>query len=550
MALKSNHLAHTWQAFTQTRIFPYVSLLAWILPLLVFNSQQTSLMAHDEGLYANRARLMFESGDWMHPWADPHHKTPGPYWLIASFYTVLGVNEFSVRLPSLILGLGSLLCLYEIGKIILNPKVAGLATAIFSVEFLWLQYCRLGTPDVPMIFLLLVAIWALLKAELHPEHRYLYGLMAGFSFGIGFLVRSFVIFMFEIALLPYLLKEHRRHQHLRNSMLYVGFCIGLMPTLIWLGLTSAHYGQNSTLSLLNFLLGLGAENRHGNGLFFYVWNVALTGFPWFFLGLCGIGVLLRHPLPQYQFLIVGLPVTLFIELSLFSTRLPHYSLSLFPFMALLAAIALDWLVAGWDDSGPDGFKHNVARRLSRNLSYVWGGLGLLLVVSSVVVLIVSPSLVVANQDYRVYAYLTLALGLGWLMLPVAWIRRFRWGQRAVTARYWLAGWLIPAWGALAVAGNLGVISNYNPEFKTFVEQSAIAQILQNHAVNLIDVGRKTGVLINFYTPHPGSRFSSVPMLPSGSYTWIKTQQINQLTQRYHGLGGVKEYQLIQIDPEP
>ncbi len=546
MDFKSQSLSFHWRAFTQAPIFPYLCLLAWVLPLLLFNSQQTSLMAHDEGLYANRARLMFESGDWIHPWADPHHKTPGPYWLLASAYTLFGIHEFSVRLPNLLLGCGCLFCFYEIGKIIVNSRVAGLATAILSVEFLWLQYCRLGTPDVPMIFLLLVAIWALLRAELHPQHRHLYGLLAGLSFGLGFLMRSFVIFLPMIALLPYLIASRRRHAHWRNPMLYLGFLLGLIPTLIWLQLTSAYYGQNSAVSLLNFLLGLGSENRHGNGPLFYIWNVALTGFPWFFLGLLGIGVLLRHPLPRYQFLVLGLPIVLFLELSLFSTRLPHYSLSLFPFMALLAAIALDWLTTTWDVPQVNGLHPDARDRLRRDLSYGMGGLGLLLLVSSLAVLVLRPPLVFSHQDYSVYAYLTLVLGLSWLILPGVWVLRFRSGKSAITSSHWLAGWLLPAWLSLAVAGQVGLVSNYNPALKTFVEQPAIAQILQNHPVNFIDVGGKTGVLLNFYTPRQGQRYPTAPTLPSRSYAWIKTKQTSQLTQRYQVLGSIKDYQLIQI----
>ncbi|NJR74370.1 MAG: phospholipid carrier-dependent glycosyltransferase, partial [Scytonema sp. CRU_2_7] len=176
------------------RALPHIALLIWLLPLLLFSSGESSLMAHDEGLYAWRSRLMIETGDWIHPWKTPHHKTPGPYWLIASFYTLFGMSEASVRLPSMMTGVLSVLLVYEIGKILLGKKLAWLAAAILSVEFLWLQYCRLGTPDVPVIFLVLLAIWSLLKAELHPKYCFAWCTLAGLSFGLGFLIRSFYDF--------------------------------------------------------------------------------------------------------------------------------------------------------------------------------------------------------------------------------------------------------------------------------------------------------------------------------------------------------------------
>lgn len=126
MALTLTYLTQIWHNFSRSQIFPYITLLAWILPLLIFHSQQNSLMAHDEGLYATRARLMFESGNWIHPWSDPHHKTPGEYWIIAIYYSLFGISEFSVRFPNMIFGIDCMFLLYKIGQIILKKKVAKL----------------------------------------------------------------------------------------------------------------------------------------------------------------------------------------------------------------------------------------------------------------------------------------------------------------------------------------------------------------------------------------------------------------------------------------
>ena len=57
--------------------------LVFVLICIVFISllwsDSQSLIAHDEGLYARRAKLIYESGDWMSPFALPHHKTVGSY---------------------------------------------------------------------------------------------------------------------------------------------------------------------------------------------------------------------------------------------------------------------------------------------------------------------------------------------------------------------------------------------------------------------------------------------------------------------------------------
>lgn len=539
MSYKSQSLQSIWQQISLSAAFPYISLLIWAVPLLLFTSGQNSLMAHDEGLYARRARDIFDSGDWIAGWGTHHHKTPGPYWLIASFYQLLGVNEFSVRLPSLIFGIFCLLLVYEIGKIILDKNLAWLATAILSVEFLWLQYCRIGNPDVPMVFLVLLAIYSLIQAESNPKYRYICGFIAGLSLGLGFLIRSFVIVLPTIALLPYLIVEHRRHRHLSNPWLYVGIIIGFMPTLAWSWLNWQLDSNNTFTSLVGFVLQSGSEERDGNGILFYFWNVALKAFPWSFFGLLGLFLLCRRPLPRYHLILVVFPLIYFTEITIFSTRLSHYALCLYPFIALLAAVGLDWLgkifERGYTKSKSFWRKGNIPPILS----YGSGVLGILFLLAAIVALI-------WGGVYRNYAIIGLVVGLSWFIVPIVWISRHRLGLKSFTANYWIAGWLIPCWLALAFVGNFGLLSDYNPAFRTFLQQPAIASILKNHRINFVKVQDKNSVLIIFYTPIHGQQVDTITQLPPSSYAWVDKNSIPEIPQPHRLIGEVKNYQLIQL----
>ncbi|MDZ8051258.1 MAG: ArnT family glycosyltransferase [Aulosira sp. ZfuVER01] len=537
--------------------FPYVSLLIWLLPLLLCNSGQSSLIAHDEGYYAGRARQMFESGDWIAPWGNAHHKTPGPYWLIASFYRLFGVSEFSARLPSAIAGIFCLLTLYEIGKILLGQRIAWLAATILSVEFLWLQSCRLAAPDIPMILLVLLAILSFLKAEINPKQSSYWLFIAGLSFGLGFLMRSFMIFLPMMALLPYLIGEHRRHYHLANPMLYLGLAVGLIPTLAWVWLSWLRYGYESFDRLLGFVVELGSEDRNHNGVLYYFWNIPLKAFPWGFFSILGIAVALRHPIPRYQLILVGVPLVWFTELSIFSTRLSHYALGLYPFIAMFAALGLDWLGKIYQR----GFRHQTAfhqedkgnilvsfiretrENLPRNLSYAFGVLGIVVLLVSTIALTFSSNFFI-NQR----ATLGLILGLGWLMLPFMWIGHYYLGKKFLTDNWWIACWLLPCWLTLAMAGSLGLLSDYNPEFKAFFQKPAIAPLLQTHPVSFAQVEDKNSVLLNFYTPIPGPRVDAISQLPALSYAWISAPQNPQLSTSYRVIATLQEYQLIQVLP--
>lgn len=166
--LKSDQLAPSIQATVQKKQWHWLIIVLWMVPLLLvgfFNLDQQSLMAHDEGLYARRARVILDMGDWIHPWATPHHKTPGPYWLLATSMTMLGKHEVAVRLPSVLASFICGLLTYGIGRRLMSPTAALLGSLSLAVAPLWLQYSRLATPDIVFTSLVLLAVWLLLKTQ-------------------------------------------------------------------------------------------------------------------------------------------------------------------------------------------------------------------------------------------------------------------------------------------------------------------------------------------------------------------------------------------------
>ena len=522
---------------------PYCKLLLWLLPLLLFTSGETSLMAHDETLYALRARQMFETGDWVSPWGNPHHKTPGFYWLIAIFYQLFGVSDTTARIPTMIAGILSIFVIYQVGKILLSQELAFLGMMILSVEFLWIQYCRLSTPDLPTILLVFIGILSLLKSDIDIQNRYFYGFITGLSFSLGFLMRSLMIFLPMIALLPYLIIDHRRHRHLTNPMLYLGFLVGLIPSLIWLYFSWLRYGSDSIGALLGFVIELGSHEQHKNGIFFYVWNLALKSFPWLFFSLLGLVLVIRRSISKYPLILIGFPVVLFTELSIFSTRFSHYSLGIYPFIAFLAAVGLDWLGKIYQK----GFAYQLASNqmvyLPRNISYAWGILGIILVVAG------TGILVWGEVDIHKYAILLIYSGFGSLIVPLIWVGNFHYHCKFLTSHYWLCGLLISCWLSIATAGNLGLLGDFNPKFRIFYEQESINKILHQNPINFVKekgFNDKESLLIYFYTPHYGKTVEAISQLPVLSYAWIYQQNSVGLATHYRVIGSFKDYQLIQV----
>ncbi len=92
------------------------------------------LMDPSEPRYAEIARTMAASADWITPWFAPGipfwGKPPLSFWAQAASMQVLGVNAFSARLPSLLVTLATLWLLYVFARRCAGVTVARLATLI------------------------------------------------------------------------------------------------------------------------------------------------------------------------------------------------------------------------------------------------------------------------------------------------------------------------------------------------------------------------------------------------------------------------------------
>jgi len=115
----------------------------------------TSLWDIDEGLNAEAAREMLESGNWIVPSFNYKPRTAKPallYWLQSAAYRNLGVNEFAARLPSAVAALGVVLLTYGLGRRMFDATT-GLFAGIILASCI--QFCILAhaaTPDMLLLF--------------------------------------------------------------------------------------------------------------------------------------------------------------------------------------------------------------------------------------------------------------------------------------------------------------------------------------------------------------------------------------------------------------
>ncbi|OLP15632.1 hypothetical protein BST81_25090 [Leptolyngbya sp. 'hensonii'] len=528
---------------SQSNIQPYLLLLTWIGLLLLSGCWHQSLMAHDEGNYALEARFMVESGDWLARlfWGNPVY-THGIAlnWLIAVGYTLFGISDGVARLPSLIACLLSTFFLFEISRILLKDSLAMLASLILGVIFIWLEYARLATQDMLLVCLELTGLWALLQAERLPKGRIIWGFLAGSVIGLGFLVKSFMILLPVVALMPYLVLEHHRHRHLLNPGLYGGLIAGVLVDAIWLKLSLDRYGSLVTHQLFGKISELGAKPFHTDtGWHYYFWNIPINAFPWAFFALIGLWVALKdYRKSPHVWLLIGYPLLLFLLLNLFPTKTPYYILQLHPFTAMFAAIGLVFL------------SQRLTSRLAQTITYGFGILGIVLAIAGLVLLVKPPGIDWPREANQ-FGIVALILGAGWSLLPVI----PRHVSLAISPQLWIGQLLISSWLALGAVGLLGLVGDYSPALKSVLQEPQIASVLKANPVDFLvqdldPESHKTWILLSFYTPHLGKLKQQIVELQPSTYAWLSPKINLDGKILYRVIGNVQQWTLVQVEKIP
>ncbi|MFE4104966.1 ArnT family glycosyltransferase [Almyronema epifaneia S1] len=530
-----------YKRFLTADPLPTLSLLAFTGCLCLLHFSPQTFMPHDEGWYAQQARWFLETGDWVTlRWWDTviFDRCIGLQWLIALSYSVLGISELAARLPSTLACLTCVWLTYQIGDRCISREVGWLGGAILAVTPVWMQLSWLTMQDVLLTCIELVGIWALLQAESAPRHRWQWGLLAGSTVGLGFLVKSIMIFLPWLALMPYLVLEQRRHRHLSNGGFYLGLLLGALPVAVWLALAVDRYGWLPLQQLFGKLLFLAQEDFHQVGPLYYFWNIPANAFPWPLVALPGVWWGLRGQNKHRRWLWLGYPLVFLLELTLFKTRTWYYPAQLLPFVALLAALSLSHLRAVYGGQ-------SARRKWLLAFSYATAGLGGLVVLAGLG-LIRYPHLA-AVDNLPAYGLLAIAVGIGWLLPGLIAYRDRRRPPPQRASVGWQLSWLVAPGSAIALLFATGLWGNYSPEVKMALQTPAIAAVLSQHPVSLVtpQPAEKSAVLLTVYTPTLGQRFDTPTDIPPGLYAWVDPQYQNQLAAALV-LGEFRGWHLVQF----
>ena len=303
----------------------------------------------DEAFYAEAAREMVESGDWLTPAFNYEPRFQKPvlyYWLTAATFVVTGPAPGAARLWSALAGAGLVLVTAGLARRWYDDDTALLAGAIAATGFGYVALARMALPDLPLAFFITATIGAALIAvgdRVPRPRRWLLG--AAVAAGLGFLTKGpLAVIIPGLVVLPIVAIE-RRASRLRAgdmALAVLAFVVVALPWYLAMG------WLHGTEYLAGFFVGDNLE-RFATDRFneprpwWYYGPVVIGGLvPWAPYLLIGAGALGRMAarrgaagsLETRLGIWIVLPLLL---LTISVGKQPRYVLPLLPPLALLLA---------------------------------------------------------------------------------------------------------------------------------------------------------------------------------------------------------------------
>lgn len=298
----------------------------------------------DEGAFTEATREMLSSGNWVSTYlnGEPRHDKPILiYWLQAVSATVLGFNEFALRLPSMLCAFGWVWLVWRFTRDNFSAAAASMTVWVMAAGWLTPIIFKAAIADALLNLLLSGSFFAIYRWYQRPSTQRL--LIAGAFIGLAFLTKGPIAIVLPLgsafialAIMGQLVLFWRAALHPAS---WLTVLVIITPWHV------ASYFDQGTAFFEGFYLGhnLGrfgdTMEGHGGHVWYYLLMVPLILLPW----IGWLPALVRQALSQLKaradFLRLYLLVWFLLTFTLFSfssTQLPHYLLyGLTPIFILL-----------------------------------------------------------------------------------------------------------------------------------------------------------------------------------------------------------------------
>jgi 4-amino-4-deoxy-L-arabinose transferase-like glycosyltransferase len=335
------------QPSAKQRHFAFVAVLAASAITFFFGLGRLGFLGPDEPRYAEVAREMFTSGDYISTrlcgclWFE---KPVLLYWMSAASYHLFGVNELAARLPTALASLATVALLYFALCRLALPRLALAASLVLATSGIFVAYARVATPDMLLTAAMTAALLAaLLSTSASGRARSIYWMLSGLFMGLGMLAKGLVGIVLVLAILAVYFAVTGRLRSVRWRDCMVGLVVFLVIAGTWYVPITMLHGWSFIEEFFvrhHFQRYTTNEFGHPQPIYFFL-VVALAGTsPWLFFMIPAAarlrslkeGADILDSLLTLAWVWVAVPLLFF---SFSESKLPGYILPIFPALAVI-----------------------------------------------------------------------------------------------------------------------------------------------------------------------------------------------------------------------
>jgi 4-amino-4-deoxy-L-arabinose transferase-like glycosyltransferase len=283
----------------------------------------------DEGAFTEATREMLESGNFITPHRDGEPRYDKPvliYWLQAASVSVLGFNEFALRLPSAIAATLWLVALWGFTRARLDAATATVAALIMALGLQVAIIGKAAVADALLNLFIALSFFDIYRWLERPSRGLL--LRVYLWLGLGFLTKGPVAIFFPLLVsLAYCGSLGRWRDWLRALFAPLGWLVFVAVAGPWYLAIYIDDGAGFFQSFfLDHNIGRYGGVKHGHagfpGYYFVMLPLVLLPFTGWFLRLLPMArALWADPLDRFLVLWFAL---VFLTFSFSDTKLPHY----------------------------------------------------------------------------------------------------------------------------------------------------------------------------------------------------------------------------------
>ncbi|HYK65850.1 MAG TPA: phospholipid carrier-dependent glycosyltransferase [Patescibacteria group bacterium] len=247
-----------------------------------------ALWEPDEGRYAEIAREMVVSGDYLTPRDDFElyfEKPPLVYWAEAGAIHVFGVNEFAVRLPAALFSVGEVVVTAALADAIFGATPGILAALALALSPLFFGFARFATLDPALAFFLTAGLGGFFAAVrcnsfAQPSARR-WMMLSAAMLALGTLAKGPIALLLGGAIALVWLATQRRLRQVAEMPLIS--CVVIYAAIVapWFALMeSRNPGFLSFFFVHEHLERYVSSTEHGWGPWFFIPIVIGGAWPW------------------------------------------------------------------------------------------------------------------------------------------------------------------------------------------------------------------------------------------------------------------------------